>query len=454
MRYCVVFFLLLCWAGAFSQKQDSLMVKRIVDEVLWNSNAYDNLRVLCKEVGPRLSGSKNYEKAVAWGSRQLQAAGADTVYLQACMVPHWERGQKEEGHVFLRDGTSKELNLVALGGSEGTGSRGVKAPVVEVRNRAQLAELGESLRGKIVFFNVRMNPSYINTFDAYAESAWSRSRGPSLAARYGAIGAVVRTLNVNVNDVPNTGGTHYNDSFPRIPAVAISTSDAEFLSQQLRSNGVKELSFYTYCKNLPDAEAYNVIGEIRGSQYPEEILTVGGHLDSWDLAEGAHDDGAGIVQSVEVFRAMKALGIQPKRTVRVVMFANEENGLRGALAYLENARKKGEKHLFALESDAGGFTPRSLGFSASEEVFQRLRQWEPLFRPYGIDAFTPDGGGADVNPLKSIGAVVASLNPDSQRYFDIHHNANDNFDQVSERELLLGAANMAAILYLISEYGL
>jgi hypothetical protein len=446
-------FLTISTAG-FSQNNDAAMVKKIVDEVLVNSDAYANLRTLCKEVGNRLSGSENYLKAVKLSEKLLKEAGADTVYLQKCMVPHWVRGAKESGEIILKNGKKIPLHLLALGNSEGTGPKGVQAKVIEVKSLDEIPGLASELKGNIVFLNIKMNPTYIYTFQAYGESARSRSRGPSMAAKYGAVGALVRSLNVNVNDVPNTGGTHYNDSFPKIPAVAISTADAELLSKEIAGKNVATVKFITNSKMLPEAVGYNVIGEIKGSQFPDEIITVGAHLDSWDIGEGANDDGAGVMQSIEVIRVLKKLNLKPKRTIRAVLFANEENGMRGAYAYLNEAKAKNENHLFALESDAGGFTPRSFGFDTTPERFKKIMTWLPLFVPYGITEFLDNGGGVDIDPLKSIGASVAGLNPDSQRYFDIHHNVNDVFENVSERELRLGAANMAALIYLVSEFGL
>lgn len=451
--FCSLLFLMLSIAG-FSQNNDAAMVKKIVDEVLVNSNAYTNLRTLCKDVGNRLSGSENYLKAVKFSEKLLKEAGADTVYLQECMVPHWVRGAKESGDIILKNGKKIPLHLLALGNTEGTGPKGVQAKVIEVKSLDEIPGLASELKGNIVFLNIKMNPTYIYTFQAYGESARSRSRGPSMAAKYGAVGALVRTLNLNINDVPNTGGTHYNDSFPKIPAVAISTADAEFLSKELANKNVASVKFITNSKMLPEAIGYNVIGEIKGSQFPDEIITVGAHLDSWDIGEGANDDGAGVMQSIEVIRVLKKLNLKPKRTIRAVLFANEENGMRGAYAYLNEAKAKNEHHLFALESDAGGFTPRSFGFDTTPERFKKIMHWLPLFVPYGITEFLDNGGGVDIDPLKSIGTSVAGLNPDSQRYFDIHHNVNDVFENVSERELKLGAANMAALIYLVSEYGL
>ena len=447
-----VCFLFAC--SGYSQNEDSVMVKKIVDEVLVNATAYSNLRMLSKQVGHRLSGSDRYLKAVKFTRQMLKEAGADTVYLQKCMVPHWVRGDKEKGAIILSDGGKISLHLSALGNSVGTTAKGVSAKVIEIRGMAELQERAVEIKGNIVFFNFRMNPTYINTFKAYSESGVSRVRGPSLAAKYGAIGALVRSLAINLNDVPHTGVTVYNDSFPKIPAVAISTNDAEFLSKELQKNNVKGVWFSADCKMLPDAIGYNVVGEIKGSEFPKEIISVGGHLDSWDVGEGANDDGSGITQSIEVIRVLKALNLKPKRTVRAVLFANEENGGRGADAYLDNAKKNNEKHIFAMESDAGGFTPRAFGINATKEKMDKILGWKNLFYPYGIYEFSKGGGGADIGPLKEIGATLVGLSPDSQRYFDIHHAATDVFENVSERELNLGAANMAALIYLVSEYGM
>jgi hypothetical protein len=439
----------------FAQEKDEAEIKRIAAEVMNNSTAYENLRYLTKKIGPRLSGSANAQKAVEATAKMLKEAGADTVYLQPCMVPHWERGAKETGFIQLANGTKYPLKLTALGNSVGTAAKGIRSKVIEVRSMDELHQLGEKVvKGNIVFFNIPMNPAYIRTFKAYGESGIGRRAGPSQAAKYGAIGVMVRSLASNVDDYPHTGATAYNDSFPKIPAVAISTKDAEWLSIQLKKRMSLDAYFKTNCKMLPDALSYNVVGEIRGSSHREEIITVGGHLDSWDICEGAHDDGAGCVQSIEVLRAFKKLGIQPKRTVRAVMFMNEENGLRGGQAYLKAAKDNNEKHVFALESDAGGFTPRGFGFDVTDVKMEKLLQWKPLFLEYGVYDFAKGGGGADIGPLKQLGTALAGLSPDSQRYFDVHHATTDTFESVSKRELDLGALNMAALIWLVSEYGL
>lgn len=437
-----------------AQQNDAAVVKKIADEVMRNSTAYENLRHLTKKIGPRLSGSANAQKAVEATARMLREAGADTVYLQPCMVPHWERGEKETGYVQLAGGNKYTLRLCALGNSVGSGVKGVNAGVVEVRSLKELDDLGAAVKGKIVFFNIPMNPTYIRTFRAYGESGIGRRAGPSQAAKYGAIGVMVRSLASNIDEFPHTGATQYNDSFPKIPAVAISTKDAEWLSGQLKKKTQLTAFFRTNCRMLADAPSFNVVGEIRGTEFPEQILTVGGHLDSWDLGEGAQDDGTGCMQSIEVIRALKALHIKPKRTIRAVMFMNEENGGRGGQAYLQWAKDRNEQHIFALESDAGGFTPRGISMDMNEEKRAKLMQWKPLFYEYGIYDFAPGGGGSDIAPLKQIGTPLAGFAPDSQRYFDLHHASNDVFEAVSKRELDLGAANMTMLVWLVSEYGL
>ena len=438
-----------------AQNDDSLTIRKIANEVLTNGKAYENLRFLCKKIGPRLSGSANAQKAVEATARMLKEAGADTVYLQPCMVPHWVRGEKEMGFIQMAGGTKKELHLCALGNSVGSGKKGVKAGIVEIESFAQLDKLGTAvIKGKIVFFNFPMNPTYIETFNAYGESGRYRTTGPAKAAKYGAIAVMVRSLASNPDNYPHTGVTIYNDSFPKIPAVAISTNDAEWLSKQLKIQQQLTAFIQTNCVMLADAPSFNVVGEIKGSEFPKEIISVGGHLDSWDLAEGAQDDGAGVVQSIEVLRAIKATVVHPKRTIRAVMFMNEENGGRGADKYLELAKANNEKHVFGLESDAGGFTPRGFSLDVTEKAFEKMMVWKNLFYPYGASNFTKGGGGADIGPLKSIGAGVCGLRPDSQRYFDVHHASTDVFENVSRRELHLGALNMAALVYLVDKNGL
>lgn len=439
-----------------AQNDDSVFIRRMADHILVNGNAYDDLRILTKSIGPRLAGSPGMYKSEAWGLKTMQEAGAEKAWLQECMVPHWVRGGKDEATASFKTkakATAKKLDVLALGNSAGS-MKPLKADVIEIKSFADLEEKKDLLKGKIVFYNYRFNDAFVNTFSAYRDAGAYRSQGPSRAARYGAVGSIVRSMSNSTDNHPHTGGTAYNDSFPKIPAVAVGLRDADWLSATLNEQPVA-VTLHTHGKFLPDAKGHNVIGEIKGSEFPNEYITVGGHLDSWDAAEGAHDDGAGCVQTIEILRTFKALGYKPKRTIRFVLFANEENGLRGGNKYAEEAKTKGEKHIFALESDAGGFTPRAFGISANDEQFAKASAWKVLLAPYGACEITRGGGGADIGPLaRTQGTPVAGLVPDSQRYFDIHHARNDVFEAVNKRELLLGAVNMAALIYLVDKHGL
>jgi carboxypeptidase Q len=443
----------LLFSFSLSAQTDSIMLKKISDDILSRGAAYENLRFLCKKIGPRLSGSENGAKAVTETARMMREMGADTVYLQECMVPKWERGAKEKAEMIMSNGKKVSLNIVALGNSEGTPSSGVRSEVIEIKNFDELERMKDQVKGKIVFYNYPMNPTFVRTFMAYGDAGRYRGQGPSRAAKYGAIGVIVRSLASNPDDFPHTGAMNYNDSFPKIPAVAISTNDADKLSNALAQKSASQVYFKTNCGMKGEVLSHNVVGEIRGSELPDEILTVGGHIDSWDLAEGAHDDGAGCVQSMEVIRVFKALGIRPKRTIRAVMFQNEENGTRGGSKYAELAKKDGKKYIFAMESDAGGFTPRGVGVTGTADQKAKVLGWARLFEPYDVKV-TEGGGGADIGPLRTLGTVLSSLNPDSQRYFDIHHASTDVFETVSRRELHLGAVVMSQMMWLVSEYGL
>jgi hypothetical protein len=370
------------------------------------------------------------------------------------MVPHWVRGGKDKATAHLGKGTpKKELDVVALGNSAGS-MKALNAPVLLINSFDELEQKKNEVKGKIVFYNYKFNPTLVKTFHSYGDAVKYRGQGPSRAAKYGAVGVIVRSMSHSTDNNPHTGGTNYNDSFPKIPAVAIGLQDADWLSKQTQNKAV-EVTLHTHGKMLPDTIGHNIIGELKGTEFPNEYITVGGHLDSWDNCEGAHDDGTGCVQTIEILRAFKALGYQPKRTIRFVLFANEENGLRGGNKYAEEAKAKNEKHVFALESDAGGFTPRGFGFTVSDAQFSKINGWQSLLSPYGASELSRGGGGADIGPLnRTQQTPVAGLQPDSQRYFDIHHSRNDVFEAVNKRELELGAVNMAALIYLVDKYGL
>lgn len=438
---------------------DSVFIKMISDNILVSRAAYNNLYTLTKTVGGRLAGSPQMVKAERWGNTAMQEAGADKIILQECMVPHWVRGGKDMASVTYQsaDGTSENmpLNVLALGNSVGSGIKGVHAPLVRVTSFDDLEKKKDQLKGKIVFYSVPFEETFVQTFQAYGKNVVYRALGASRAAKYGAVAVLVRSMTHAMDNNPHTGALHYLDSLPQIPAAAVGLRDVEKLNAVLDNNIPLTAQLFTYGKMLADTIGHNIIGELTGTEFPDEIITVGGHLDSWDVNEGAHDDGAGVVQTIEVLRAFKALGYQPKHTIRFVLFANEENGTRGGKKYADEAKEKNEKHIFALESDAGGFTPRGFGFDVKPESWTKLESWKKLFSPYGGGTFSEGGDGADIGFLKeAFKTPVAGLQPDTQRYFDVHHAVTDVFEAVSIRELKLGAVNMAALLYLVDKYGL
>jgi hypothetical protein len=456
MRYFFFGVLLFAYLVSGAQSTDEQVIRKIYDEALVKGQSYELLEHLCTKIGPRLSGSPGAAAAVEWSRQVMHAYGFDSVWLQPVMVPHWVRGKKEIGRIVNSKKLGSEaVNICALGGSVGTGAGGVLANVVEVKTWDELKQLGEKgVKGKIVFFNRPMDPKLIPMFSSYGGAVDQRANGASEAAKLGAIGVIVRSMGVNLEDYPHTGSLRYALNVPKIPAVAIATRHAELLSELLKDD--KDLKFYfeTHCETLPDAPSFNVIGELKGTERPDEIIVVGGHLDSWDLGQGAHDDGAGCVQSIEVLRLFKAMGYKPKRTIRAVMFMNEENGLRGGVEYANQAKLKNEKHIAAIESDRGGFTPRGFTVPTQPKAKAKVQSWKPLLEPYGLSDFSQEGGGADISPLAPQGVPLMGYLPDSQRYFNFHHTAEDTFDKVDKRELELGAAAMAAIIYLIDRYGL
>ena len=440
-----------------AQTSDSLTIRKIYDMSLLNGKSYSWLDHLSNEIGGRLSGSYSAQQAVDYTKAELEELGLDKVWLQPVMVPKWTRGEREFAYVQTGPGETRNVNITALGGSVATGAGGTKAEVIEVQGLEQLKEYGkENIQGKIVFYNRPMRADNILTFDAYSGCVDQRYSGAEEAAKYGAVGVIVRSMNLRMDDLPHTGSMSYGDTpvAQRIPAAAISTNDAAYLSSILKIKKDLQLYFKMNCEVFDDVQSYNVIGEITGSETPDQIMVVGGHLDSWDLGDGAHDDGAGVVQSMEVLRLLKEISYKPKNTIRVVLFMNEENGLRGGNKYAEVAKSKSEDHVFALESDSGGFTPRGFTVTATDSQFDKILAWKPLFEPYLIHYFKKGGGGADISPLAGGNIVLAGLRPDSQRYFDYHHAANDTFDAVNKRELELGAASMASLVFLVDKHGL
>lgn len=435
---------------------DAFFIRQIYDEALTNGQAYDWLTFLTTKIGGRLAGSPQSLAAVEYGRQMLDTLGMDSVYLQSCLVPHWERGTIETVRIVQSELGSMDLKAATLGNSIGT-SKGIKAEVIEVQSLDEVESLGSSIKGKIVFYNRPMDPKQLRTFNAYGGAVDQRVFGASKAAKFGAVGTIVRSMTTRLDDFPHTGTLVYEEGVTKIPSMAISTNDAEKLSQVV-AMGKVELYMHTNCQTHSDKKSYNVIGEIKGSTHPDEIILVGGHLDSWDTGDGAHDDGAGCVHAMDVIHVLRQLNYTPKRTIRCVLFMNEENGQAGAIEYMEQSNKNGEFHIGAIESDAGGFTPRGFTCDATEAVFNEkfkplYDRFIPLMEPYGL-YLQKGGSGADISRLKSQNGLLFGFRPDSQRYFDYHHTAIDKIEAVNERELELGAAAMTSLVYLLDKYGI
>jgi len=461
MKYTLlyVFTLFLTLSNTSAQQieieKDSSQIRAIYDEALVRGEAYEKLRSLCKDVGARLTGSASAEMAIHWGVQQLKSYNFDTVYKQEIQVPHWERGTTEQGWFKTPEGSLNKVNLLALGGSIGT--EGVlEGEIIMFHDREDLLKADRSaVEGKIVFIAQPMNQKMINTFRAYGGCYPIRGHGAADAAQKGAIGVIIRSLSMSEHGHAHTGSMSYEDDTPKVPAAAISTKDATRLEALIKKSDqpfrfVMEMD----CQQYPDMTSYNVIAEMTGSENPDHIITVGGHLDSWDVGEGAHDDGAGIVHSMEALRILQKLNYKPKNTIRVVFFMNEENGNRGGKSYATYAQESGLKHIAAIESDRGGFTPRGFDVDGSDEHLGLLQSFAPLFKPYYLHHFEKGYGGVDIGPLKKEfdGIALFGFVPDSQRYFDFHHNHNDVFENVNKRELHMGAGSIASLIYLIDKY--
>lgn len=435
------------------EKVDSTNIKQLYNSALTDGQSYEWLRDLTSNIGGRLSGSPEAQQAVEWGEALMKEVGLDSVWLQPVMVPHWVRGEKEVANYTI-NGQKKNVPIAALGFSVATPKNGVTAEVIEVKSLEEAEKLGDQMKGKIIFFNRPFDNSLINTFQAYGGCVDQRVAGAAVCGKYGAKGVIVRSMTNRVDDYPHTGTMSYGDlpEDKHIPTAAISSRAANILSEDLKNNPSLKFYFKQSCETLPDAPSFNVVGEIRGSETPENIMVVGGHLDSWDLADGAHDDGTGIVQSLEVAYLFKKNNIKPKNTLRVVFFMNEENGTRGAKKYAELAKLNSENHIGGIESDAGGHTPRGFSIDANSSNTALLQSWKKLLSPYGLHDIDKGGSGADISPLKGETVTLVGYRPDSQRYFDYHHTTIDTFDKVNKRELELGSASMASLLYLMDKY--
>ncbi len=431
----------------------SKISKQIVESALYNKNGYKLLDQLCR-IGPRLSGSENSIKAINWAKNKMDSLGFENVWLEPVMVPHWERGEKEECEIvkskFNKD---KKLNVLALGGSIGTPVNGITAEVIEVKNLEDIDSLKDKIKGKIVYYSSPMDSKLLYTFHAYGLAVQKRVYGAVRAAQYGAVGVLIRSITTKYDNVPHTGVLLYANDVQKIPAAALGYADSDFLSDALKKDPNLKIKIKMSCKILQDAKSYNVIGEIKGTEKPEEIIDVGGHIDSWDVGQGAHDDGAGCIQSIEALNLIKRLNLKPKRTIRCVLFINEENGSRGSLAYSNFVDSTKENHIAAIESDAGGFDPRGFTVQCDSSTLEKIQSWLRYLKNADIEYVNNGGSGADISRIKNTKALIG-LHPDNQRYFDFHHSANDLFSAVNARELELGSAAVAILAYVISQEGL
>ncbi len=452
MNRLLLLLCLVCTSVFAQHKEDSVLIRQIFDEALLRGKSHEDLRELCKNIGPRLSGSSQAEMAVYWAESKMKTYGFENVILQPVMVPHWERGNKETAWFKTKTGEIVPLKMIALGGSIGTNGT-MKAEVIEFTSLDALKKATKSqVEGKIVFLNQPMNPADITTFQAYGGCYAIRGEGAVEGSKLGAVAVIIRSLALPQDDFPHTGSMHYDDAISKIPAGALSTNSSNLLSDAIK-NGKIEVIMEMDCRSFPDVISYNVIGEIKGTKFPNKVITIGGHLDSWDQGEGAHDDGAGIVHCLEAIRILKTLKLKPENTIRVVCFMNEENGNKGGIGYAEWVKENGEEHIAAVESDRGGFAPRGFESDGSQEQLELIQGFETLLKPYQLYHFEKGYGGVDIGPLKKQypGIALYGFVPDSQRYFDFHHAESDVFESVNKRELELGAGSMAAFLYLLDK---
>ena len=421
------------------------VAERLVGAALTEGHVYARLAELTDGIGPRLSGSEGEKAAVQWAKRAFEADGVK-VWLEPVKVPRWVRGA-ESGRVLASERFREHpLALLALGGSVATPPEGVTAEVLEVRSLEEVAALGDKVKGKVVFFNHSMSEA-----EDYGKVAGLRTRGASVAAKAGAVATLVRSLATASLRTPHTGAMRYEEEVPRIPAAAVSVEDAELLHRLLAAGPVKvELKLSS--QTLADADSFNVVAEVPGREKPREVVLLGAHLDSWDVGTGAHDDGAGVTMVMEAARLIGKLKPAPRRTVRVVLFANEENGLRGGRAYAEAHAAELGNHVAALEMDSGGGRPLGVALRAGPGGEELVRPWlRPLEALGAGSLLAGDAGGADLSPLVPARVPFVGVRVDSSRYFDVHHSAADTLDKVDAKDLARSTAAVAWVAYVLAE---
>lgn len=437
-----------------AQESTQKCITAIYQNALRSYEGYEHLRTLCSQAKGRLVGSKASEVAIQLLKSRVERLTPDTVYLQQYTTPSWRCITPAQARMYTSK-KSESLNVINLGLSVSTPKEGINAEVIEVKSLKALDSLGfAAVKGKIVFFNRPMDNGCLNTFEAYSGGVDQRGGGAAKAAQYGAVGTLVRSLSTEPNDLPHTGVSRYRNGVPQIPNLSISTNDANKLSQQLARNSTTRVWIKSETETLDSVHTANIIAEIKGSQFPEKVIVIGAHIDAWFNSPGAHDDGAGCEQMIDVLRIFKELHIRPRYTIRLVLFMDEEMYQSGAKAYAESVRKEKREHIASIESDAGGLLPTGFGIDASDSTIEAIQKLSAPLSGFGIFKREKGHGGTDIAPLKEFGIPLIGLETNSQRYFEYHHTSFDVFENVSRREMQMGSAAIASLVYLIDQNGI
>jgi len=420
---------------------------RIITAARADRGAYQKLAHLTDRIGHRLSGSPELERAIAWAAQAMKDDGHD-VRTEPVMVPHWVRGAEDAA---ITAPIQRPLHLIGLGGTVATPRGGITAPVIVIRSWEQLEQQADKVKGAIVLYDVAMPAWTEENGSGYGDVVQFRTRGPSRAAKLGAAAVLMRSVTARSLRTPHTGTLSYDDKLPKIPAAAVTVEDSLLLARLAEQSAVT-VHLHLESQALPDAKSANVIGELRGRELPDEVVVIGGHIDSWDVGQGAHDDGAGIVTMMQALTTLRKLGLTPRRTIRVVLFTNEENGTKGAKAYAEAHAAELSKTVLAVESDSGGFSPRGFSVaSKSERAQARLAEIAALLAPLGATRVRTGHGGADIEPMEPGGVPTVGLEVDNRTYFDYHHSEADTLDKVDPQQLADDVAAVAVVAYIVAD---
>ncbi|MDX1617290.1 MAG: M28 family metallopeptidase [Balneolaceae bacterium] len=447
--YCCVLIFILTVSRAYPQSETPFNAdayageaQKLIDAALADTASFERLTYFVDRFGHRLSGSESLERSIDWILERMREQMLDNIHTQKVMVPHWERGAE---YATLRAPRTKDLPMLALGGSIGTPAEGIEAEVLVVTGFDDLKRKAERAEGKIVLYDV--------PFTSYSETVQYRLKGAVEAAKAGAVASLIRSVGPYSMQTPHTGISRYDEKVKKIPHAAITLEDAALLHRMQDRGERIRVELYMEARTLPDTESRNIVAELKGSEQPEEIVVLGGHIDSWDVGQGVMDDAGGCFAAWEALKLMKELGLRPRRTVRVVMWTNEENGLRGANTYRDIVVENGsiDNHVLAMESDAGVFEPRGFGFSGSDEAFEILNEIGALLGPVGADRITRGGGGADIGPIMQRGVPGMGLQVDGSRYFWYHHTAADTIDKLDSEEYRKCIAAMAVMAYVVAD---